>query len=57
MLDSFFGVLTRILMWGAAAVFTTSILIAGTFAVAMASVKTLTMRERIVSANSSSRKL
>ena len=28
MLDSFFGVLTRILMWGAAAVFTTSILIA-----------------------------
>ncbi|MEZ7828305.1 MAG: hypothetical protein QMB72_03960 [Brachymonas denitrificans] len=38
MLDSFFGVLTRILMWGAAAVFTTSILIAGTFAVAVGGV-------------------
>ncbi len=38
MLDSFFGVLTRILMWGAAALFTTSILIAGTFAVAVGGV-------------------
>lgn len=38
MLDSFFGVLTRILMWGVAAVFTTSILIAGTFAVAVGGV-------------------
>ena len=38
MLDSFFGVLTRILMGGAAAVFTTRILIAGTFAVAVGGV-------------------